>query len=116
MDALLYGLECDELRYILDPQELHGENFPGETFRVLKEKENLKYGEYRTRRLVLETYDRLRPGWDMEPHLEKLKTIWDECQKDLSQTHKPTRTIMTQTRQVADPPAGYGGLFDGEDG
>jgi len=28
-------------------------NFPGETFRVLKEKEGKQYGEYRTRRLVL---------------------------------------------------------------
>jgi hypothetical protein len=32
---------------------------PGETFRVLKEKEEKQYGEYRTRRLVLETLDRL---------------------------------------------------------
>jgi len=27
------------VRYILDPKEVHGEDFPGETFRVLKEKE-----------------------------------------------------------------------------
>ena len=37
--ARLYGLTRDELRYILDPKEVHGEDFPGETFRVLKEKE-----------------------------------------------------------------------------
>ena len=30
---------------------------PGETFRVLKEKEEREYGEYRTRRLVLEAWD-----------------------------------------------------------
>ena len=30
-----------------------GPDFPGETFRVLKEKEEREYGEYRTRRLVL---------------------------------------------------------------
>jgi len=64
--------------------------------------------------MVLDAYDRLCPGWDMESHLEKLKTIWDECQKDLLQTPKQNRTIKTQTRQVADPPAGYGGLFDKE--
>src|SRR6266511_3017920 len=29
----------DKLRYILDPKEVHGEDFPGETFRVLEEKE-----------------------------------------------------------------------------
>ncbi len=32
---------------------------PGETFRVLKEKEIRAYGEYRTRRLVLEAWGRL---------------------------------------------------------
>lgn len=57
--AKLYGLTRDELRYILDPQDVYGPDFPGETFRVLKKKEIKKYGEYRTRRLVLEAWDRL---------------------------------------------------------
>ena len=57
--ARLYGLTRDELRYILDLKEVHGEDFPGETFRVLKEKEVRLYGEYRTRRLVLEAWDKL---------------------------------------------------------
>ena len=30
---------CGELHYILDPKEVHGEDFPGETFLVVKEKE-----------------------------------------------------------------------------
>ena len=34
-------------------------DFPGETFCVLKEKEEREYGEYRTRRLVLEAWDKL---------------------------------------------------------
>ena len=51
--ARLYGLTRDELRYILDPKEVHGEDFPGETFRVLKEKEIKLFGECRTRCLVL---------------------------------------------------------------
>jgi hypothetical protein len=55
--ARLYGLTRDELRYILDPKEVLGEDFPGETFRVLKEKEVKQFGEYRTRRLVLEAWD-----------------------------------------------------------
>lgn len=33
-------------------------DFPGETFRVLKEKEQARFGEYRTRRLVLEAWIR----------------------------------------------------------
>lgn len=82
--ALLYGLERDELRYILDPQDVYGEDFPGETFRVLKEKDIRKYGEYRTRRLVLAAYDHLRPTWDMDAHLAHLKEVWEKYQEDLS--------------------------------
>jgi hypothetical protein len=37
---------------------VHGPDFPGETFRVLKEKDGRLYGEYRTRRLVLEAWER----------------------------------------------------------
>lgn len=57
--AKLYGLTTEELRYILDPQDVYGPDFPGETFRVLKEKEIRNFGEYRTRRLVLEAWERL---------------------------------------------------------
>ena len=57
--ARLYGLNEEELRYILDPTDVYGPDFPGETFRVLKEKEMRQYGEYRTRRLVLEVWGRL---------------------------------------------------------
>lgn len=56
--ARLYGLTRDELRYILDPKDVMGEDYPSETFRVLKEGEVRAYGEYRTRRLVLEAWDR----------------------------------------------------------
>jgi len=70
--ARLYGLTRKQLRYILDPWEevsdplgpeayaarVEGSDFPGETFRVLKEKEMREYGEYRTRRLVLEAWGR----------------------------------------------------------
>ncbi len=85
--ARLYSLNRKQLRYILDPADLTPReledildpweevadpldpqgyaqraavsDFPGETFRVLKEKEIRQYGEYRTRRLVLEAWDRL---------------------------------------------------------
>jgi hypothetical protein len=57
--AKLYGLTTEELRYILDPQDVYGPDFPGETFRVLKEKEIRLCGEYRTRRLVLEAWEKL---------------------------------------------------------
>jgi len=48
-----------KLRNIIDPKEVHGEDFPDETFRVLKEKEVRLYGEYRTSRLVLDAWDGL---------------------------------------------------------
>ena len=38
----------NELRYILDPKDAYGPDFPGETFRGLKEKEEKQYCEYRT--------------------------------------------------------------------
>ncbi|MCF3592366.1 N-6 DNA methylase [Planktothrix agardhii 1029] len=57
--AKLYGLTRDELRYILDPANIYGADFPSETFRVLKNKEINKYGEYRTQRLVLAAWDML---------------------------------------------------------
>ncbi|MCB9495962.1 MAG: N-6 DNA methylase [Fibrobacteria bacterium] len=56
--ARLYGLTRDELRYILDPADVMGPDYPSETFRVLKERELRELGEYRTRRLVLEAWDR----------------------------------------------------------
>ena len=57
--ARLYGLDRDELRYILDPADVMGDDYPSETFRVLKNSEVRQYGEYRTRRLVLEAWDAL---------------------------------------------------------
>lgn len=57
--ARLYGLTRTELQYILDPHSVMGEDYPSETFRVLKDNEIAKYGEYRTQRLVLEAWDRM---------------------------------------------------------
>ena len=60
--ARIYGLTRDELRYILDPADVMGEDYPSETFRVLKKNEIREFGEYRTRRLVLAAWDRLESG------------------------------------------------------
>jgi hypothetical protein len=91
--ARLYGLHRKQLRYILDPHALTAreiatlvtddtedapdaprvEGFPGETFRVLKDRETRQYGEYRTGRLVLEAWDRLaRCGWDLAGYASPL--------------------------------------------
>lgn len=54
--AKLYGLNEEELTYILDPSAVYGPDYPSESFRVLKEKEIAEFGEYRTMRLVLEAF------------------------------------------------------------
>lgn len=67
--GLAYGLNRNEMRYVLDPKELMGTEYPSETFRVLQKNEIAKFGEYRTARLVLGAYDDLiRQG--MRPRTE----------------------------------------------
>ena len=60
--ARAYGLTRNELRYILDPADMMGPDYPSETFRVLKDKELRLYREYRTQRLVLDAWDRMEGG------------------------------------------------------
>jgi hypothetical protein len=83
--AMKYGLTRKQLRYGLDPHGLTAreietlvadasedapdaprvKDFPGETFRVLKDREIREYGEFRTARLVMEAWDALSTaGWD----------------------------------------------------
>ena len=59
-----HDLTDREMADILDPAEDPPDaprttTFPGETFRVLKERETREYGEYRTQRLVLAAWDAL---------------------------------------------------------
>ena len=60
--AYLYGLNTEDLRYILDPEDVCGKGCINETFRVLKDNELRQYGEYRTKRLVLEAWNKF--GYD----------------------------------------------------
>lgn len=67
--AHAYDLTRDELRYILDPKEVYGEDpsigsgrrFTGETLRVVKEKEVKQFGNAprRTKCQMLEAWDNL---------------------------------------------------------
>lgn len=54
--AHLYGLTTEDLRYILDPEDVCGVGCINETFRVLKDNEIREFGEYRTKRLVMEAW------------------------------------------------------------
>lgn len=78
--ARLYGLDRVELRYILDPADVMGEDYPSETFRVLKNNEMREFGEYRTQRLVLAAWDKLSQGLEESTAEEKnvLSPIYSE--------------------------------------
>ncbi|MCC2665177.1 MAG: type modification enzyme [Geminicoccaceae bacterium] len=70
--AYLYGLSKKELRYILDPKDVMGEDYPSETFRVLKEREIREHGlderaMWRTQWLVLDAYDRFATDGTFNP-------------------------------------------------
>jgi hypothetical protein len=57
--AVCYGVERNELAFILDPVSVRGDQYPTETFRVLKERESETFGEFRTANLTLDAFDRL---------------------------------------------------------
>lgn len=119
--AKLYGLNRDELRYILDPQDVYGSDFPSETFRVLKDKELREFGEYRTRRLVLEAWDQLE-GVEIgnpEGHGEQATTV-EPMQETIRivQSKQEQRSAVVQDQSPTpankeiDPPVGQPTLTD----
>jgi N-6 DNA Methylase len=73
--ACAYGLSRDDLRYILDPADLLGPDYPSETFRVLKKNEISQFGEYHTQRLVLAAWDRQAAGLTPESELNRLPIV-----------------------------------------
>jgi hypothetical protein len=58
MVAHLYGVSRHEVEFMLDPEAVMGPDYPTQTFRILRQKEMAAYGEFRTKRLVLEAWDR----------------------------------------------------------
>ncbi|GJE50944.1 hypothetical protein GOFOIKOB_3998 [Methylobacterium tardum] len=54
--AHAYGLTFDDLRYVLDPTDAKGPEYPSESFRGLKANELRELDEYRTSRLVTAAY------------------------------------------------------------
>ena len=59
---MLYGLSYEELNYILDPSDVVGDDYPSVTFPTLKSNEISNYGEYLTKRLVLENFQKITNG------------------------------------------------------
>jgi hypothetical protein len=132
--ARLYGLNRKQLRYILDPadltpceledilnpweevtdpldpqgyaQRVTASDFPGETFRVLKEKENRLYGEYRTRRLVLEAWNRLEGIEIGNPDGYREQTAAETLKQDTNSVPQPKpetlpAAVQTQSSTTA---------------
>jgi hypothetical protein len=103
--AHAYGLTRDELRYILDPADVMGQDYPSKTFHVLKDKEIKLYGEYRTRRLVLDAWDRMERGELPAPDAYDQRTA---AAQQLANTGKDYPAV--------NPLFGAGPLFDHSDG
>ena len=57
--AKKYSHTEEEFRYILDPKDVKGESFLPESFRTLRDDEISRFGEYRTRHLALEAWERM---------------------------------------------------------
>ena len=75
LDALmfrLYGIERDDVDYIMD------------TFPIVKRKDEAEFGEYRTKRLILERYDAMV---DAEAAGREYETILDPPPADPSLCH-----------------------------
>jgi hypothetical protein len=125
--AYLYGLSKKELRYILDPTDVMGEDYPSETFRVLKNNEIRKYGEYRTQRLVLEAYDRFVNDGTFDPArlvdeeyfpvvIDALRGAQDQLKRLVArsdQTPLPTLFVEGETDKLI-VEAAWRALFPGE--
>jgi len=60
--ARLYSLTRDEQRFVLDPSDVLGQDYPSETFRVMKINEQREFKKFRTQELVLDAWDRLESG------------------------------------------------------
>jgi hypothetical protein len=56
----LFGLNIAEMRYLLDPTDILGSDCGFESFGALKRAECRDFGEFRTRRLILEAWEHFR--------------------------------------------------------
>ena len=103
--ARAYGLTREELRYVLDPADVMGADYPSETFRVLKEKELKLHKDYRTQTLVLDAWDRMERG---ELHCP---APYDK-RNDLAMAVQ-SMTLVQRNLSSPNPLLGAGPLFEG---
>lgn len=90
LDALyfhLYGIQRDDVDYIM------------ETFPIVKRKDEAKYGEYRTKRIVMEIYDAMQQAIATGAEYQ---TLLNPLPADLSVAHPP-RQVMDNLAAFAYP-------------
>ena len=73
----LYGIKRDDADYIMD------------TFRVWKEKEEKQYGEYRTKRMILEIYDEMSQACQSGQSAATYRTRLTPGPADSAVAHEP---------------------------
>jgi hypothetical protein len=136
--ARLYSLTRDELRYILDPADVMGADYPSETFRVLKSGELREFGEYRTQRLVMREFDRMAlaeangeqfssllnppPGVQAQPAYSSHGIVQDEADAHLvglvltmiRQLGRLPRRHLTDAMAMAGKPGSWPQHFDAQ--
>ncbi len=77
----LYNIERDDVSYIM------------ETFRVAKDVDEKRYGEYRTKRVILEIYDEMRKAMETG---EAYKTRLNPLPADPTMAHPPRSETMLE--------------------
>jgi hypothetical protein len=78
-----------------------GPDYPSETFRVLKENEIKAYGEYRTRRLVLEAWDRFAEDGTFDPARIQDPTHFDVVRRALVETRGRVGALERERDELA---------------
>ncbi len=119
--AYLYGLSRDELRYILDPSDVMGPDYPSETFRVLKKNEIAQFGEYRTRRLVLDAYDRFAVDGTFDParlsdpcYFETVRAALSETKVKLAELEATYIRLLARADATRQPTLFVEGVTDAQ--
>jgi hypothetical protein len=99
--AEVYGFTRDELLYVLDPDDILGADCGVETFKALRNREKREFGEYRTRRLVLEAWDRFAEDGTFDPARLEDPTHFDVVRRALIETRGQVTSLEHERDELA---------------